>query len=123
MLQQIVQRRGSHGRAHRRGHFAMQRSPAQALRARVRMRFNIVVIDVFRDIREQFAADLIGPAVKNDEIDRHVMLQQKGPDGIHCHAESLILRIAEVAGRNERERHGLAAVLLRQQEARPDRPP
>lgn len=46
------------------------------------------------------------------------MLQQEGPDGIHCHAEGLILRIAEDAGRNERERHGLAAVLLRQQEAR-----
>lgn len=76
------------------------------------MRFNIVVIDVFRDVREQLAADLIGPAVKNDEIDRHVMLQQEGPDGIHCNAESLILRIAEDAGRNERERYGLAALLL-----------
>lgn len=76
------------------------------------MCLDIVVIDVFRDVREQFAADLIGPAVKNDEIDRHVMLQQEGPDGVYRHAEGLILRIAEDAGRNERERHGLAALLL-----------
>ena len=40
------------------------------------------------------------------------MLQQEGPDGIHCHAEGLILRIAEDAGQNERERYGLAALLL-----------
>ena len=41
------------------------------------MRVYIVVVDVRSNVREQPAADLVGAAVENDEIDRHVVLQQK----------------------------------------------
>ena len=37
------------------------------------MLVHIVVIDVLGDICEQLAADLIGGAVKDDDVDRHVV--------------------------------------------------
>ena len=65
----------------------------------------VVVIDVFGDIGKQLAADLIGLAVENDQIDRHIVVQQKFPNGVHRHPKRLIFWIAVDAGGNQRKSH------------------
>ena len=82
------------------------------------MRVHIVVVDVGSDVREQLVADLVRRAAENDEIHRHVVFREKFADGVHCHAQRLILRVAEDAGGDQREGHRLTAVLLRQRKAR-----
>lgn len=86
---------------------------------KIRMRVYIVVVDVRSNVREQPAADLVGTAVENDEIDRHVVLQQKRADGVHRRAQRLLLRVPVNAGGDQRERHRLAMVLPCQRKARP----
>ena len=81
------------------------------------MGIHIVVVDVCGDIREQFAADLVRRAVENDDVHRHVVFSQKFADGVHRHAERLILWIAKNAGGDQRKCHRLTAVLLRQRKA------
>ena len=83
------------------------------------MRVYIVVVDVRSNVREQPAADLVGAAVENDEIDRHVVLQQKRADGVHRRAQRLLLRVPVNAGGDQRERHRLEMVLPCQRKARP----
>ena len=83
------------------------------------MRVYIVVVDVRSNVREQPAADLVGTAVENDEIDRHVVLQQKRADGVHRRAQRLLLRVPVNAGGDQRECHRLAMVLPCQRKARP----
>ena len=78
-----------------------------------------MIVDVFGDIREQFTADLIGFPVKNDDIYRHIVLQQKFPDGVHRHAKRLIFWITVNAGGEQRERRRLAMVFLCQRKACP----
>ena len=81
------------------------------------MHIYIVVINVLGDVGKQLAADLIRRAAKDHDIDRHVIVQQKFADSVHCHAQRLILRVAEDAGGDQREGHRLTAVLLRQRKA------
>lgn len=83
------------------------------------MLVHIVVADVLGNIREQLAADLIGGSVEDDDVDRHVVFHQELTDGVHRHAESLVLRITEDTGGNQRERHRFTLVRLRQRKARP----
>jgi len=78
---------------------------------------HIVVIDVGGDIREQLIADLVRRAVENDDVHRHVVFSQKFADGVHRHAERLILGVTINAGGEQREGNRLAAVLLRQHKA------
>lgn len=128
MHQQIVQPAGNRGRHHRyrysifktrlRAAFSSTH-PTQALAHRVGVCTHIMIVDVFGDIREQFTADLIGFPVKNDDIYRHIVLQQKFPDGVHRHAKRLIFWITVNAGGEQRERRRLAMVFLCQRKACP----
>ena len=74
----------------------------------------IVVIDVFGDIGKQLAADLVGLTVENDQIDRHIVVQQKFPNGVHRHPKRLIFGIAVDAGGNQRKGYRLTAIFFRQ---------
>ena len=78
-----------------------------------------MVVDVFGNGCKQLAADLVSLAVENNKIDRHIVLQQKLPDGVYRHAQCLILWIAIDTGGDQRERHSFAAGFLRQRKARP----
>jgi len=90
---------------------------AHPLPAGIGVSIHIVVVDVCGDIREQFVADLVRRAVENDDVHRHVVFSQKFADGVHRHAERLILWIAKNAGGDQRKCHRLTAVLLRQRKA------
>ena len=92
--------------------------PAHPLPAGIGVSIHIVVVDVGGDVREQFVADLVRRAVENDEVDRHVVVQQELADGVHRHAQRLILGIAEDTGGDQRESHRLAVVRLGQRKAR-----
>jgi hypothetical protein len=81
------------------------------------VRVHIVVVDVGSDVREQLVADCIRRTAENDEIHRHVVFSQKIADGVHRHAERLILWIAKNAGGDQREGNRLAAMFLRQRKA------
>ena len=83
------------------------------------MLIHIAVIYVRCNIGKQLAADLIGFAVKNDDVHRHFIFEKETANGVNRHFESLILRIAENAGGNQRERSRFAAVFLRQHERCP----
>ena len=50
------------------------------------MLVHIVVIDVLSNVREQLAADLIGGAVEDDDVDRHIVFHEELADGVHRHA-------------------------------------
>ena len=111
MRQQIVQPTGSLGSHHRRGHRALTEGfrtalrgvySAQTLSTQIGVGVHIVVVDVLGNVGKQLAADLVCLAVENDEVDRHVVVQQELADGVHRHAERLILGVAENAGRNQR---------------------
>ena len=127
MHQQIVQPTGRLGSHHRCGHCALtddfrtaleNAHSAQALPTQIGVGVHIVVVDVLGNVGEQFAADLIGLTIKNDEVDRHVVVQQELADGVHRHAQRLILGIAEDTGGDQRESHRLAVVRLGQRKAR-----
>ena len=68
---------------------------------------------------EQLAADLIGVAVEDDDVNRHIVLHEELTDGIHRHAESLVFGIAINTGGDQRECHSFALVFLCQRKARP----
>ena len=81
------------------------------------MDIHIVVVDVGSDVREELIANRIRRAAENDKIHRHVVFREKFADGVHRHAERLILGIAKNAGGDQREGNRLTAVLLRQRKA------
>ena len=83
------------------------------------MLVHIVVINVLGNIRKQLTADLIGGSVEDDDVDRHVVFHEELTDGVHRHAQCLVLGIAEDARGNQREGYGFALVRLRQRKARP----
>ena len=127
MRQQIVQPTGRLGSHHRCGHCALtdglrtalkNAHSAHTLPPGIGVGVHIVVVDVLGNIGEQFAADLIGLAVENDEVDRHVVVQQELANGVHRHAQRLILGVAEDAGGDQWESHRFAVVLLGQRKAR-----
>ena len=127
MHQQIVQPTGRLGSHHRCGHCALtddfrtaleNAHSAQALPTQIGVGVHIVVVDVLGNVGEQLAADLVGFAVENDEVDRHVVVQQKLADGVHRYAERLILGVAEDAGGDQRKGHRLAVMLFSQHKAR-----
>ena len=93
--------------------------PAQTLGTIISMLVHIAVIYVRCNIGKQLAADLIGFAVKNDDVHRHFVFEKETANGVNRHFESLILRIAENAGGNQRERNRFAAVFFRQHERSP----
>ena len=119
MRQRLVQPGGRHGRVPVGGqHPAFDDAhAAHPLPAGIGVSIHIVVVDVCGDIREQFVADLVRRAVENDDVHRHVVFSQKFADGVHRHAERLILWIAKNAGGDQRKCHRLTAVLLRQRKA------
>ena len=92
---------------------------AQTLITTIGMLVHIAVIYVCSNVGKQLAADLIGFAVKNDDVHRHFIFEKETANGVNRHFESLILRIAENAGGNQRERSRFAAVFLRQHERCP----
>ena len=69
------------------------------------MLVHIAVIYVRCNISKQLAADLIGFAVKNDDVHRHFVFEKEAADGVNRNLESLILWIAKDAGGNQRERN------------------
>ena len=81
------------------------------------MLVHIVIVDVLGNVGKELAADLIGGPVENHQIDRHLVLQQKFADGIHCHPQGLIFRIAIGAGGDQGEGHGFALLLFGQGKA------
>ena len=76
------------------------------------MDIHIVVINVFSNIRVQFAADLICALIEYDNVCLHIVLFQKCSDGTCSDFESLVFGIAVYAGRNQRKRNRLAAILF-----------
>ena len=80
------------------------------------MLVHIAVIYVCSNVGKQLAADLIGFAVEDDDVHRHFVFEKEAADGINRNLESLILRIAENARGNQRERNRLTSVFLRQHE-------
>ena len=78
-----------------------------------------MIVNVLGDVGEQAAAGPEGLAAENDDVDRHIVSQQKFADRIHRHTQRLVLRIAENARGDQRKRHSLAAVLLRERKAVP----
>ena len=82
----------------------------------VRVLRDVAVVDVGGNVGKEFFADVEGRPVEDDEINRHVMVEQEVPDSVHCRLEGLVLGIAVGAGGDEREGHGAAAVLQRQPE-------
>ena len=76
-----------------------------------------MVVDVGGDVREELIADRIRRTAENDEIHRHVVFSQKFADGVHRHAQCLILGVTEDAGGDQREGNRLAAMFLRQRKA------
>lgn len=60
------------------------------------MLIHIAVIYVRCNIGKQLAADLIGFAVKNDDVHRHFVFEKETANGVNRHFESLILRIAKM---------------------------
>ena len=83
------------------------------------MGVHIVVVDVLGNVGEQLAADLVGLAVENNEVDCHVAAQQELADGVRRHPQRLILGVAEDAGGDQRERHCFTLMCLGQRQARP----
>ena len=87
--------------------------------ARIRMRCGIAVVNIRRDVRKELAADLIRLAVKDDEVDGHIMRKQEIADGIDRRPERQILRESVDAGGDERKRDRRAPVLKCERERRP----
>ena len=83
------------------------------------MLIHIVVVDVLGDVSEQLAADLIGGAVEDDDVDRHIVFHEELANSVHRHAQRLVLGISVDSGRDQRERNSSALVGLRQRKARP----
>ena len=81
------------------------------------MRVGIMVVYILGDVGKETAAYLVSLAVKNDEVDSHVVFQQKLADRIRRRAQRLLLGIAESAGGYQRKSDGLAAVLFCQRKA------
>ena len=121
MRKRLIQTAHRHGRVLAGGqHPAFNDAhPAHPLPSGIGVGIHIVVVDVGGDIREQLIADLVRRAVENDDVHRHVAFSQKFADGVHRHAQRLILGIAKNAGGDQRKCHRLTAVLLRQRKARP----
>ena len=119
MRKRLVQPRGRHGRVLVGGqHPAFDDAhPTHPLPSGIGVGIHIVVVDVGSDIREQLVADLVRRAVENDDVRRHVVLCEEFTDGVHRHAERLILWIAKNAGGDQRKCHRLTAILLRQRKA------
>ena len=69
-----------------------------ALRCRIGVRGGIAVVDIGADIGKEPGAKFIGVPVEDDQIDHHIVLQQKTADGVHRHAQGLILWIPVDAG-------------------------
>jgi len=83
------------------------------------MRRGIAVVNICRDVRKQLAADLICLAVKDDEVDGHIVRKQKIADGVDRRPERQILRKPVDTGGDERKRDRRAAVLQRERKRRP----
>ena len=64
-----------------------------------------MVIDVLGNLLKQLAADLIGGTVEDDDIDRHVILQEELADGVHRNTESPVFGIAKNTGGDQWEGH------------------
>ena len=71
----------------------------------------IAVINIRRDVRKQLAANLIRLAVKDDEVDGHIVRKQEIADGVDRRPERQILRKSVNAGGDERKRDRRTAVL------------
>lgn len=69
----------------------------------VGMFFHIPVIYVHCDVIKQLSANLICLSVKNNDIDHHLVFQQKFADGIDCNLQSLVFWIAVNTGGNQRK--------------------
>lgn len=82
--------------------------------ALIRMRRGIAVVNICRDVRKQLAADLIRLAVKDNEVDGHVMHKQEITDGVDRRLERQILRKPVNTGGDERKRDRLTRVLQRE---------
>ena len=80
---------------------------------------NIAVVNIRRDVREQLAADLIRLAVKDDEVDGHIVRKQEIADGVDRRPERQILRKSVNTGGDERKRDRLTRVLQRERKRRP----
>jgi hypothetical protein len=72
----------------------------------------VAVINIFPDRVKDFRSDVIGRAVEDDEINRHVLLFQEMTDGIDRDLQRLLLRIAVNARRDQRKGNGFTAVFL-----------
>ena len=80
----------------------------------VGMFFHIPVIYVHCDVIKQLSANLICLSVKNNDIDHHLVFQQKFADGIDCNLQSLVFWIAVNTGGNQRKGYRLTAIFFRQ---------
>ena len=80
----------------------------------VGMFFHIPVIYVHCDVIKQLSANLICLSVKNNDIDHHLVFQQKFTDGIDCNLQSLVFWIAVNTGGNQRKGYRLTAIFFRQ---------
>ena len=87
--------------------------------ALIRMRRGIAVVNICRDVCKQLAADLIRLAVKDDEVDGHIVRKQEIADGIDRRPERQILRKSVDTGGDERKRDRRTAVLQRERKRRP----
>ena len=85
----------------------------------IRMRRGIAVVNICRDVRKQLAADLIRLAVKNDEVDGHIVRKQEIADSVDRRPERQILRKSVDTGGDERKRDRRTAVLQRERKRRP----
>lgn len=83
------------------------------------MRRSIAVVNICRDVRKQLAADLIRLAVKNDEVDGHIVRKQEIADSVDRRPERQILRKSVDTGGDERKRDRRTAVLQRERKRRP----
>ena len=80
---------------------------------------NIAVVNIRRDVRKQLAADLIRLAVKDNEVDGHIVRKQEITDGVDRRPERQILRKSVDTGGDERKRDRRTAVLQRERKRRP----
>ena len=79
----------------------------------------IAVVDIAGDVRKQAAADLIGLPIKNDQIHRHIIFEQKIPDSIHRRPERPVFGPAIDPGRDQRKRDRLTVMGPGQFQRRP----
>ena len=69
------------------------------------MFLDVMLVDVFRDVAEQFGADLKAAPVVDNDVNGHFVSEQEISDFIHGNAKGLILRVAIRAGGNQRKSH------------------